>query len=272
MPTHSRLVTVAAFNSPVEADLARSQLEEAGIASVLADEATAGNFWVLVNAVGGVKLQVFEQDLTRAREILIPAADTDRGDEPPQVGAAPAPIRQGWRCPRCGSEVEPGFEVCWKCGTARDGAVDPDFAPDEVDNEPEPAAQENATEQPGYWRPPPEPSGRTDHNPFSSPHAPLHDDVPTPEPPPEVTDPGDDVALRAMRAAIIGLVVCPIIMNIISAYMLVGIAVRNDPLSSRGSRRYYIAWGINILVAPLLLIGAQPLASLAAMLRRSVGL
>ncbi|HWC88483.1 MAG TPA: DUF2007 domain-containing protein [Pirellulales bacterium] len=270
MPVHSRLVAVAAFNSPVEADLARSQLEEAGIPSVLADEATSGNFWVLVNAVGGVKLQVFEQDLARAREILNPVAEM--GDEPPQVGTALAATGQGWRCPRCGSEVEPGFEVCWKCGTARDGTVDPDFAPDEEDNEPEPATQENAAEQPGYWRPPPEPSGRTDHNPFSSPHAPLHDDVPTPEPPPEVTDPGDEAALRALRAAVIGLVVCPIIFNIVSVYMLFGLAVRNNPLSRRGSIRYYIAWATNILAAPLLLLGAQPLANLAAMLRRAIGL
>jgi hypothetical protein len=24
-----------------------------------------------------------------------------------------------WRCPRCGEELEPQFEVCWRCGTER---------------------------------------------------------------------------------------------------------------------------------------------------------
>ncbi|HEY5314767.1 MAG TPA: DUF2007 domain-containing protein [Pirellulales bacterium] len=269
MPTHSRLVTAAAFNSPVEADLARSQLEEAGIASCLADEATAGNFWVLVNGVGGVKVQVAEHDLARAREVLNSVVEAE--DEPASAGSDPAPIGQGWRCRRCGAEVEPGFEVCWKCGTARDGTIDPEFAADEDADEPELATQENAAEQAGYWRPPPDPSGRVDQNPFSSPHAPLDDGALIPAVPPEVTDPGDDVALRAMRAAIIGLVVCPIVFNIVSVCILLALAVRNDPLSRRGSRRYYIAWALNILAAPLLLFAAQPLASFAAMLRRAIG-
>jgi hypothetical protein len=26
-----------------------------------------------------------------------------------------------WRCPKCGTQIEPGFEVCWNCGTAQDG-------------------------------------------------------------------------------------------------------------------------------------------------------
>jgi hypothetical protein len=26
-----------------------------------------------------------------------------------------------WRCPNCGTQIEPEFEVCWKCGTCQDG-------------------------------------------------------------------------------------------------------------------------------------------------------
>ena len=35
-----------------------------------------------------------------------------------------------WTCPKCATEVEDGFEVCWKCGTAADGTEDPSFDPE----------------------------------------------------------------------------------------------------------------------------------------------
>src|SRR4051812_46279056 len=35
--------------------------------------------------------------------------------------------RPMWTCPKCGSKVDPGFDVCWQCGTAPDGTEDPTF-------------------------------------------------------------------------------------------------------------------------------------------------
>src|SRR5262249_50718734 len=35
-----------------------------------------------------------------------------------------------WTCPKCKIDVEPEFEVCWSCGTARDGTEDPSFNPE----------------------------------------------------------------------------------------------------------------------------------------------
>ena len=32
-----------------------------------------------------------------------------------------------WTCPKCGSQVDPSFEVCWSCGTTPDGVEDPTF-------------------------------------------------------------------------------------------------------------------------------------------------
>jgi hypothetical protein len=32
-----------------------------------------------------------------------------------------------WTCPKCGSKVDPSFEVCWHCGTSPDGVEDPSF-------------------------------------------------------------------------------------------------------------------------------------------------
>jgi hypothetical protein len=35
-----------------------------------------------------------------------------------------------WTCPKCRIEVEPEFDVCWNCGTSRDGEVPPAFNPE----------------------------------------------------------------------------------------------------------------------------------------------
>ncbi len=32
-----------------------------------------------------------------------------------------------WECPKCGEGVDEPFDVCWACGTSRDGVEDPTF-------------------------------------------------------------------------------------------------------------------------------------------------
>jgi uncharacterized protein YbjQ (UPF0145 family) len=32
-----------------------------------------------------------------------------------------------WQCVKCREKLEDDFEVCWKCGTSRDGVEDPEF-------------------------------------------------------------------------------------------------------------------------------------------------
>lgn len=32
-----------------------------------------------------------------------------------------------WTCPKCGTKVDPSFDVCWNCGTSPDGVEDPSF-------------------------------------------------------------------------------------------------------------------------------------------------
>lgn len=34
-----------------------------------------------------------------------------------------------WQCPRCGEEIEEAFDVCWACGTSREGVEDRLFKP-----------------------------------------------------------------------------------------------------------------------------------------------
>jgi predicted nucleic-acid-binding Zn-ribbon protein len=32
-----------------------------------------------------------------------------------------------WHCPKCREKIDDEFDVCWSCGTSRDGVEDPDF-------------------------------------------------------------------------------------------------------------------------------------------------
>ena len=46
-----------------------------------------------------------------------------------------------WQCPKCQSEVEDNFDVCWSCGTSIDGVEDPTFVTaDDAEPIPDPVA------------------------------------------------------------------------------------------------------------------------------------
>lgn len=65
-----KLATVGTFSTPTEANIVRNHLEADGIRAFLADEAIVGMAWHLGTAVGGVKLQVAEDDVERALAVI----------------------------------------------------------------------------------------------------------------------------------------------------------------------------------------------------------
>ena len=65
-----RLVTVVTFDLAPEAQAAKNALEDAGIRAVVTDEATVSMLWEIANAVGGVKVQVREEDAEKALAVL----------------------------------------------------------------------------------------------------------------------------------------------------------------------------------------------------------
>jgi hypothetical protein len=65
-----KLITIATFANPVEANLAKNRLETAGIRAFLADEETVDMAWQLTGAVGGIKLQIPEGDEEVALSLL----------------------------------------------------------------------------------------------------------------------------------------------------------------------------------------------------------
>lgn len=60
------LVTIATFDLPAKAQLARNALTQSGIQAVVTDESVVAMDWLLGNAVGWVKVQVLEEDAGRA--------------------------------------------------------------------------------------------------------------------------------------------------------------------------------------------------------------
>src|SRR5580704_3096843 len=87
-----RLATVATFWNPVEANLARNLLDEAGIRAFLADEQMVGMVWQLANAAGGIKLQVEDRDAEKAALVL---ADWERPEQPGADQDHAAPLASG---------------------------------------------------------------------------------------------------------------------------------------------------------------------------------
>lgn len=94
-----RWVTVATFWNPAEAHIARIKLESEEIDCVIVDENLVATQWLWANAIGGIKVQVPEDQVERALGFLEsrPAA--------PLVNTSGEPVFDGLvRCPQCGSD------------------------------------------------------------------------------------------------------------------------------------------------------------------------
>jgi len=82
-----RLVTVAVYDLPPLAHIARETLEAEGVRAIVTDDQMVGMDWLLSTAIGGVKVQVWEEDAERAVRVLESveghtAADESRRSDP----------------------------------------------------------------------------------------------------------------------------------------------------------------------------------------------
>jgi Fe-S-cluster formation regulator IscX/YfhJ len=83
----NELVTVATFNDPIQAAMARNYLEAGGVRAFLVDEMTVTMGWGLGNAIGGIKLQVKASHVERAEALLNDLPGDDPEEELPAVPA-----------------------------------------------------------------------------------------------------------------------------------------------------------------------------------------
>ncbi|ENW02875.1 DUF2007 domain-containing protein [Acinetobacter beijerinckii] len=94
-------IVVQSFSFPYEAQIAKTQLEAAGIPARIENEHTINMDWLYSNALGGVRLLVLESDLEEARTLL--AQDFSQ-ELQQQFGLSE-------NCPNCGSsDIQPYTE------------------------------------------------------------------------------------------------------------------------------------------------------------------
>jgi hypothetical protein len=96
-----KLITIANFIEPFQADLARVKLESEGIRCFLAGENFAATYWLLSGADRGIKLQVRQSEAERALEIL--SSEEGPGFREAAAGSVPSEPADV-RCPKCSSE------------------------------------------------------------------------------------------------------------------------------------------------------------------------
>jgi Putative prokaryotic signal transducing protein len=98
------LVTIARFRDLIEAQLAKGKLEAAGIDAFLGNENIVSLDWFYSNAVGGLRLQVLEEDVTDAQASLDEPIPDEIVEE--QSGI----VYEQPHCPRCDS-LDIGYET-----------------------------------------------------------------------------------------------------------------------------------------------------------------
>lgn len=77
-PTNDKIITFEQYYDPMLAHIIRTRLEDAGIPCFIADENTIGAQPFYNQAIGGIKLKIFERDLERCKEVL--SEDNELGD------------------------------------------------------------------------------------------------------------------------------------------------------------------------------------------------
>ena len=82
------LVTLQVYNLPIDAEMARGELEAYGVEALVLDENIANIHPIYTLVTGGIRLQVRRADVARAREILglMPQPDVPAEDETPGPG------------------------------------------------------------------------------------------------------------------------------------------------------------------------------------------
>lgn len=100
-----KIVTLEAYYDPMLAEIILGRLEANGIPCFLADENTLAANPFYNQAIGGVKIKVFEHDLEKCRAILAEEVVPQSVDEEliscpncqsTNVSYGPAPIKKNW--------------------------------------------------------------------------------------------------------------------------------------------------------------------------------
>ncbi len=239
-----KMVTIASFENTAEAHAAKNCLESEGIAAIVTDESVGSWLGYMGSAIGGIKLQVAQADLERAREVL---SSEIAGD------GAPA---EPWRCLRCQEIVDAGFEICWSCGGEREEFRDPSFDPNESSNDGPVEASVNDDDVSNIAPP----VGRDalidgQPNPYYAGSLPAVSQAVGRDAVQAASEEAEAMAIRAWRAAILGVFICPmaLLVNVYSVWLLVRVGLEPGELSPSGTWKCRMAWIINWIVILIML-------------------
>ncbi len=113
----STLVTIATYHSQPKAEAARILLAQEGIEAVLINETIVAMDWLLMNAIGGIKLQVASHDADRAAGFI----NTLEAEQKERIQSQATEFIR-FKCTECGKPQQftgdrrGGVETCTKCG------------------------------------------------------------------------------------------------------------------------------------------------------------
>jgi hypothetical protein len=97
MESEEKIVTLETYYDPMLAEIIRTRLEDNGIPCAV-DNSMQSTYPIYSNALGGIKVKVFEHDLERAKAILAEDATL-----PVDKMIDPAEAETTKTCPFCGS-------------------------------------------------------------------------------------------------------------------------------------------------------------------------
>jgi hypothetical protein len=75
------MITIANSLSLSKALVIQSILRGSGIEAFIPDELTAQNNWGMINAIGGIRIQIHPEDEQKAREILAGISENNSEEE-----------------------------------------------------------------------------------------------------------------------------------------------------------------------------------------------
>jgi hypothetical protein len=229
-------MTIARFTLPLDAQMARSCLEAERIPAFVVGETTGGTLPGLGDHLGGFELRVYESDYERAGKVLAGFL----GETPEDEFDDGALAGETWTCTTCGAEVVKDETVCPACATPTDAIQDRlaiseltatrGLAPDEAKDEE--AVRANL----------PRSAPASPSSPVGESGSGLDADIEALR-----TAVGDDLAARACRAAIFGLIILPPLLHLYSLWLLARLAVYPGEVSAAGLRKTCAAIAIDVL-------------------------
>lgn len=110
-------VVVYSSHLPLEVHLVRGALEAQGMPAMIINEHLAGMGAELGFANTRAEVIVPEDRAREALEFIgaLPRAEDGRLSLLDEAAGNVALVDEPAKCPACGEEWEPGFEVCWSC-------------------------------------------------------------------------------------------------------------------------------------------------------------